>query len=307
MGWTIAIHGGAGTIARAEMNAGQEEAYRGALHAALEAGAAVLREGGAAEEAVLAAVASMEDCPLFNAGHGATLTAAGHAELDAALMLDDGRAGAITGARRIRNPVRAAQAVMRHTKHVLLQGEAADELAAECGLVVAEPDYFVTPHRLAQLETARRGGELVLDHDGRSDGRMGTVGAVARDAIGALAAATSTGGMTNKRPGRVGDSPVIGAGTWADPRIAVSCTGTGEAFLRCAAAHEVAARMRLAGEDLALATRFVIEQTVPEAGGSGGLIAVDAAGHFALPFNTSGMYRGAWRDGDAPEVAIFRD
>ncbi|MCW8085822.1 isoaspartyl peptidase/L-asparaginase family protein [Sabulicella glaciei] len=303
MGWTIAIHGGAGTIARAEMNAGQEAAHRDALHAALEAGAAVLREGGAAEEAVLAAVSSMEDCPLFNAGHGATLTAAGHAELDAALMLDDGRAGAVTGARRIRNPVRAAQAVMRHTKHVLLQGEAADGLAAECGLPLAESGYFVTPHRLAQLEAARRDGELVLDHDGR----MGTVGAVARDAIGALAAATSTGGMTNKRPGRVGDSPVIGAGTWADGRVAVSCTGTGEAFLRCAAAHEVAARMRLAGEDLGAATRFVVEQAVPEAGGSGGLIAVDAAGHFALPFNTSGMYRGVWRDGDAPEVAIFRD
>lgn len=302
MSWSIAIHGGAGTIARAEMTPERETAYRGALLAALEAGAAILRAGGPAEAAVTAAVLSLEECPLFNAAHGATLTAEGHAECDAALMLGEGMAGAVAGARRIRHPIMAAAAVMRRTPHVLLAGPAADAFAEAEGLAMAGPDWFVTPHRQAQLDAARAAGRVALDHD---DGRTGTVGAVACDGHGRLAAATSTGGMTNKRPGRVGDSPVIGAGTWADRQVAVSCTGTGEAFLRCAAAHEVAARMRLAGQGLREATEAVIREAVPAAGGSGGLIAVDAAGGLALPFNTAGMYRAWARAGGAPEAAIF--
>jgi beta-aspartyl-peptidase (threonine type) len=303
MTWTIAIHGGAGTIPRAELK--DIAPYRDGLMAALEAGATVLRGGGSAEDAVVAAVLSLEDCPLFNAGRGSTLTAAGTVEMDAALMLGEGRAGAVTGVRRVRNPVLAARAVMRATPHVLLAGTAADELAEAEGLALEAPDYFITEHRRAQLEQARARATVALDHD--LPGKRGTVGAVARDMAGRLAAATSTGGMTNKRPGRVGDSPVIGAGTWADAHVAVSCTGTGEAFLRAAAAHEVSALMRLAGMPLEDAARRVALEEVRRSGGDGGLIAVDAAGKAVLPFSTAGMYRGEWRAGGVPRVAIHTD
>jgi beta-aspartyl-peptidase (threonine type) len=299
--WTLALHGGAGTIARATMSDAARAAHLGALHAALEAGAAILRGGGSAEEAVVAAVLALEDCPLFNAGHGSTLTAAGTVEMDAALMLSSGRAGAVTGVTRLRNPILAARAVMRADGAVLLAGPGADAFGEAQGLATAPPGYFETPQRRAQLLAAQRAGAMALDHDG---GRMGTVGAVARDRAGRLAAATSTGGMTNKPPGRVGDSPILGAGTWADPTVAVSCTGTGEAFLRVAAAHEVSARMRLGGEPLDVAAGQVIRREVPAAGGRGGLVAVDARGNAALPFGTEGMYRGVARAGAAPWAAI---
>lgn len=301
-GWTLAIHGGAGTIPRAALTGGKEAEYRAGLMAALEAGAAVLRAGGTAGDAVVEAVRALEDCPLFNAGRGSTFTSDGTIEMDAALMLGEGKAGAVTGVTRPRNPIRAARAVLEGGRHVLLSGAAADAFAAAAGLDLAPADYFRTEHRLAQLEAARAQDRVALDHD--VPARMGTVGAVARDAAGRLAAATSTGGMTNKRPGRVGDCPVFGAGTWADGTVAISCTGTGEAFIRAAAAHEISARMRHLGETLEQACARVIGTDVPAVGGRGGLIAVDAAGHAALPFNTEGMYRGEWRAGAAPVVAI---
>ncbi|MBS7788587.1 isoaspartyl peptidase/L-asparaginase [Roseococcus sp. SDR] len=303
--WTLAIHGGAGTIRREELTPEKEAAYRAGLDAALRAGGAVLEAGGSAEEAVLAAAISLEDCPLFNAGRGSTFTAAGTIEMDAALMTSGGDAGAVTGVTRIRNPILAARAVMRATPHVLLAGAAADDFAAAQGLAMEDPAYFRTEHRHAQLLAAQAAQVVALDHDVATT--MGTIGAVARDRHGALAAATSTGGMTNKRAGRVGDTPILGAGTWADRHVAISCTGTGEAFMRAAAAHEVSALMRLAGRTLAEAAEEVALSRVPEAGGRGGLIAVDAAGNAALPFGTEGMYRGVWRAGEAPRVAIHAD
>jgi beta-aspartyl-peptidase (threonine type) len=308
--WTLAIHGGAGTIRRDELTPEREAAYRAALEAALQAGGTILAAGGSAEEAVVAAAMSLEDCPLFNAGHGATFTAAGTIEMDAALMTSPSqagtaKAGAVTGVTRIRNPILAAQAVMRATPHVLLAGAAADEFASAQGLAMEPPAYFETEHRRAQLIAAQAAQTVSLDHD--LPAKMGTIGAVARDRHGALAAATSTGGMTNKRAGRVGDTPILGAGTWADGHVAVSCTGTGEAFMRCVAAHEIAALMRLAGKSLEEATSEVALLRVPEAGGRGGLIAVDAAGQVALPFGTEGMYRGWWRAGEAPRTAIHAE
>lgn len=300
--WTLAIHGGAGTVSRTELSPAREAEYRAGLRAALEAGGAILAAGGSAEEAVIAAVRSLEDCPLFNAGRGSTFTAAGTIEMDAALMRSDSQAGAVTGVMRIRNPILAAREVMHATPHVLLAGAAADDFAGSQGLAMESPDYFRTAHRRAQLDVAQAARVVALDHDLPS--RMGTVGAVARDISGALAAATSTGGMTNKPAGRVGDAPILGAGTWADRAVAVSCTGTGEAFLRCAAAHEISALIRLAGKTLMEAAEEVALRRVPEAGGKGGLIAVDAAGTAALPFGTEGMYRGVWRSGSEPETAI---
>jgi beta-aspartyl-peptidase (threonine type) len=299
--WTLAIHGGAGTIRREAMSDTARAAHLEALHAALEAGAALLRHAGSAEDAVIAAVRVLEDCPLFNAGRGSTLTAAGTVEMDAALMLSGGEAGAVTGVTTLRNPILAARAMMRESAHVLLAGAAADAFGVAQGLATAEPAYFETPHRRAQLLAAQKADRVLLDHDAPT---MGTVGAVARDRAGRLAAATSTGGMTNKRPGRVGDSPILGAGTWADAWVAVSCTGTGEAFLRVAAAHEVSARMRHAGQALDVAAGQVIRCDVPGAGGRGGLIAVDARGNAALPFGTEGMYRGVARAGSAPWAAM---
>ncbi|MBX9697830.1 MAG: isoaspartyl peptidase/L-asparaginase, partial [Acetobacteraceae bacterium] len=290
MSWTLAIHGGAGTPNPEELTPAREAEYRAGLLAALEAGRAVLEGGGAALDAVIAAVVALEEHPLFNAGRGSTLTAGGRVEMDASVMDGaTGHAGAVAGVTRIRNPIRAARLVMQRTPNVLLAGAAADAFAAAEGLVMQEPAWFETPHRRAQLEVARARGVVAQDHDIAT--RTGTVGAVARDAAGRLAAATSTGGMTNKRDGRVGDSPVIGAGTWADGTVAVSCTGTGEAFLRAAAAHEVSALMRHSGLPLPAAAERVVLGDVPRAGGSGGLIAVDAAGESALIFGTPGMHR----------------
>lgn len=262
----IAIHGGAGTLSRAHISAEQERAYHAALQQVLLAGQAVLAQGGTAMEAVCEAVRLLEDCPLFNAGHGAVFTAQATHELDAAVM--DGAtlaAGAVAGVSRIRNPVQAARAVMQNGQHVLMVAEGAERMAQEAGLATVEPSYFSTPARHAQLLAAQaRQAGVVLDHDGAAalagraidEGRkMGTVGAVALDAHGHLAAATSTGGMTNKLPGRLGDSPLIGCGTYADDRTAaVSCTGHGESFIRVAAAHDVCARMAYGGASLEAAT-----------------------------------------------------
>src|SRR5690349_1956074 len=291
--FALAIHGGAGTILRSKMTPEREAAYHAGLRRSLDAGRAILADGGSALDAVSAAVMALEDEPLFNAGRGAVYTSAGKQEMDAAVM--DGRdraAGAVAGICGPRNPVLAARAVMEHSGHVLLIGESAMEFCRRQGLAFAEPSYFYTEQRWQALQetlTMRKSGA-----DDQDESRKhGTVGAVARDRHGNLAAATSTGGMTAKAPGRVGDSPVIGAGTWADDgTCAISATGHGEIFIRYAAAHDIAARMKYAGQSLDEAARHVVVEVLAPVGGSGGLIAVDKSGSFSLPFNCSGMYRG---------------
>lgn len=306
---TLAIHGGAGTLRCAQMSAEQERRYRDALQAVLAGAGELLAAGAPALDVVSEAVRLLEECELFNAGKGAVYTAAGTHELDASVM--DGRelrAGAVAGLTRTRNPVLAARAVLEQGEHLMFCGPAADAYAAAAGLEQVDNSWFGTPARLAQLRAAQaaRAGAL-LDHDAAA-GRFGTVGAVALDADGHLAAATSTGGMTNKKPGRVGDSPLIGAGCYAnDATVAVSCTGTGEAFIRCLAAYEVFALMAYRGLDLQAATETVIRERLPAVQGEGGLIAVSARGELCLPFNTEGMYRGWLRLGEPAGVAIYAD
>lgn len=309
--YVLALHGGAGTIA---LGSADEAPYRAALTDALAAGERILAAGGPALEAVVATVTALEDSPLFNAGLGAVFTADECHELDAGVM--DGStlaAGAVAGARRIRNPVQAALAVMRQGRSVLLGQEGADRFAHEEGLAMVEPDYFSTEFRRAQLRSvqARAGRQhALLDHDaalpGPDEGRFGTVGAVALDRHGHLAAATSTGGMTNKQPGRIGDSPVVGAGLYAnDATCAVSATGTGEHFLRACAAHDVHARMQYAGLDVDTAVAASLEQAVAPLGGRGGLIAIGRDGCLSMRFNSPGMYRAWVREGEAPHAAVF--
>lgn len=290
----LALHGGAGTIPSGSLTPELTDAYHAGIRAALEAGHAVLRAGGSALDAVTETVMSLEEEPLFNAGRGAVYTTAATHEMDAAVMDGaTGRAGAIAGICGPRHPVLAARAVMEQTAHVFLAGEGAMAFCREIGLEFMDPAWFGTERRLEALraELARRASGAA---DTRSDAdRHGTVGAVALDAHGNLAAATSTGGLTAKTPGRVGDSPVIGAGTWADnATCAISATGQGELFIRVAAAHEIAARMRWGGQSLAEAADDVVNRVLAPIGGSGGLIAVDAQGNLALPFNCEGMYRG---------------
>ena len=302
--WTIAVHGGAGRLTRETVTAAQDSGARTGLAAAIAAGAAVLAGGGAAIDAVEAAVRVLEDDPHFNAGRGAVLTHAGGIELDAAIM--DGRdrtAGAVTGVTETRSPVALARAVMADGRHVFLAGAAADVFADDQGLERAAPGWFETAER------RRQHAELIADGGDGFDVAMkyGTVGAVARDAAGHLAAATSTGGVTGKRWGRIGDSPVIGAGTWADDRsVAVSCTGSGEYFLRVGVGHEIDARVRLAGATLAGATDAVLAE-VESLGGTGGAIVVGREGPAYLAFTTPGMNRATQpADGEAV-VAIYRD
>lgn len=311
----LAIHGGAGTIAKDSMTPAQEEAYRETLGKALDAGYAVLDEGGAAMDAVEAAIVIMEDSPLFNAGRGAVFTHDERNEMDASVM--DGRtgqAGAVAGVTVARNPVRAALKVMRSSPHVLLSGAGADAFVRSSGLAVEAPAYFRTQKRLQQLRKAKKKDKVELDHGSEQGSvgprdpnhKFGTVGAVALDQHGNLAAGTSTGGMTNKRWGRVGDSPIIGAGTWAEnATAAVSCTGHGEFFIRQAAAHSVAARIRFGKESLKAAAAAVIHEQLKPIGGQGGLIAVDAKGEVALPYNTPGMYRGYRHSDGRREIAIW--
>jgi beta-aspartyl-peptidase (threonine type) len=308
----IAVHGGAGTLLRAEMPPGREAAHRQAMEDALRAGHRVLAAGGAAVDAVIAAVVVLEDSPLFNAGRGAVFTRDGTVELDASLMDGAaGTAGAVAGVRTVKNPIRLARAVMEHSPHVLLVGEGAEGFAETRGFEMVSPDYFKTDRRREELEellAAERAGQAAVGERRLLENtRFGTVGAVALDASGRLAAATSTGGMTGKRWGRVGDSPIIGAGTFADTRCAVSCTGHGEFFIRGVVAHDVAAMVGYAGLSLAQAAEKIVHQKLPAAGGRGGLIAIDAAGAIAMPFNTSGMYRGAIHPDGRLEIAIFRE
>ena len=306
--YALALHGGAGTIARASLTPADEQQYRTALEAALTIGYELLRDGAAALDAVEATVRSLEDCPLFNAGRGAVFTHEGHHEMDAALMAGQTKlAGAVTGVRQVQNPIRAARLVMEKTEHVLLGYPGADELAREYGLPLQPAEYFFTQKRFDQLQDAIATGKMQLDHAADPNWKKGTVGAVARDQHGHLAAATSTGGMTNKRYSRIGDTPLIGAGTWADARCAISCTGNGEYFIRAVAAYDVACLMEYKGLSLEEAARIVVQDKLAPVGGEGGLIAIDADGNVTLPFNSEGMYRASRRAGEAAHVAIYKE
>ncbi len=281
--YSLAIHGGAGARHVALTAAETAECHAG-LRRALTAGRDVLARGGAALDAVCAAVVELEDDPLFNAGHGAALTACGTAELDAAVMTGTGAAGAVAASTFARNPVRAARCVMEHTPHVLLVAPTR-QLLESWGLPTAAPDDFVTRRRREELERTR---------SGLTEGaRHGTVGAVARDGAGHLAAATSTGGITNQMVGRIGDTPLVGAGTYAnDETVAVSCTGDGENFIRGVVAFDVSARMQYCGDELGDAVERTFTERLDATGGSGGMIAVNAAGDVVLGFNTAAMFRG---------------
>ena len=318
----IAIHGGAGTITRASITPAQQQAYREALRDVLQGAQQKLAAGAPAEAVAVEAVRLLEECPLFNAGRGAVFTADATHEMDACVMRGrDLACGSLAGVSTVRNPVRAALALMEAGGPVFMIGEAAERFAQAQGCEMVARDWFSTEQRLAQLRTVQAAAlasgreQVALDHTAQSQTqaaplderkKMGTVGAVVLDVHGHLAAATSTGGLTNKKPGRVGDSPVVGAGTYAkNAVVAVSCTGVGEAFIRGSAAHTVAARIELLGESVAQATAEVIHRVLPPLGGDGGLIAVGADGEVSLCFNSEGMYRGQiGMDGEAL-VAIY--
>ncbi|HEE0141480.1 TPA: beta-aspartyl-peptidase [Citrobacter youngae] len=308
----IAIHGGAGAITRAELSQEQELRYIQALSDIVETGQRMLEAGRSALDVVTEAVRLLEECPLFNAGIGAVYTRDETHELDACVM--DGntlQAGAVAGVSHLRNPILAARLVMEHSPHVMMIGEGAENFAIAQGMERVSADIFSTPERYAQLLAARTAGETVLDHSASpldENNKMGTVGAVALDMFGNLAAATSTGGMTNKLPGRVGDSPLVGAGCYANnASVAVSCTGTGEVFIRALAAYDIAALMDYGGLSLSEACERVVMEKLPALGGSGGLIAIDHEGNVALPFNSEGMYRAWGYAGDTPTTGIYRE
>lgn len=312
----IAIHGGAGTIEKSRMSAEQEQAYRAKLEEAINTGYKVLEEGGASLDAVIAAVNVLENSPLFNAGRGAVYTYDGEHELDASIM--DGRnreAGAVAGVKRVANPINLARMVMEESPFVLLSGAGAEAFARSRGVPMVDNKLFDTEHRRQQLDKARekleRENRQQKDYQAAVDAlptefKMGTVGAVALDRAGNLAAATSTGGMTAKRYGRIGDSPVIGAGTFADNRsCAVSATGHGEYFIRYNVAADICARVQYQGKSVVEAADQVINEVLLPVGGTGGVIVLDAQGNIALTFNTRGMYRGSRTSSSPAQVAIF--
>ncbi|RUO44029.1 beta-aspartyl-peptidase [Aliidiomarina taiwanensis] len=311
----IAIHGGAGTITRENMSPEREEQYRQALAYATEAGYAVLEDGGSAVDAVQAAIQMMEENPLFNAGRGAVYTYEGRHELDASIMLGEtGEAGAVAGVTTVKSPIAAARAVMEQSRHVMLSGSGAESFARQVGLEQVSNTYFNTMERYEQLQRAL---ELLREQDEMGDHiayqenwdpafNMGTVGAVALDANGNLAAGTSTGGMTAKRWGRIGDSPVIGAGTWADNEsCAVSATGHGEYFIRFHVAADICTRVKYQGKSIEQASHEVIHEVLLPLGGTGGVIVLDAQGNISLPFNTEGMYRASKSNSQPLYVGIY--
>ncbi|HYK47702.1 MAG TPA: isoaspartyl peptidase/L-asparaginase [Parafilimonas sp.] len=317
--YVLVIHGGAGTILKSKMTPEKEQLYKQGLQRALNAGSEVLKNGGNALDAVEATIRILEDDSLFNAGKGAVFTNEGRNELDASIM--DGKtlkAGAVAGITNIKNPITAARAVMDKSEHVMMAGKGAELFAAKNGCTVVDPSYFFTTQRWLDLLDAKKEDSLKMLHEDSSkaflkqpdnyDYKYGTVGAVALDTYGNLAAATSTGGMTNKKFGRVGDSPIIGAGTYADNNTcAVSCTGWGEFFIRLSIAKSVADRMELAHMSVQDAANEMIMKKLPALGGDGGLIAVDKNGNFVMSFNTEGMYRGYVRsDGDS-KIEIYKD
>jgi beta-aspartyl-peptidase (threonine type) len=309
----LIIHGGAGAISRGRLTAEREQAYTQVLAQSLTAGYAVLKTGGSSVDAVIAAIVAMEDSPLFNAGKGAVFTHTGRNELDASIMDGATRmAGAVAAVTTIRNPIRAAHAVMTKSAHVLLIGDGAETFAAEQGMETVDASYFHTQHRWDQLQKAIARDRMMLDHDSDPDipspdmdEKRGTVGAVALDRYGHLAAGTSTGGLTNKRYGRVGDSPIIGAGTYADNRsAAVSATGTGEMFIRTAAAFNTAAQVQLLNTPIAEAADNTLAE-IAAIGGDGGLIVLNTNGDHAMRFNTKGMYRGIIGNDGIARIGIF--
>jgi beta-aspartyl-peptidase (threonine type) len=320
----LAIHGGAGTIKRENMSPEREAEYRAKLEEALKAGYAILGQGGSSLDAVVATIQVMEESPLFNAGKGAVFTNEGKNELDAAIM--DGatrNAGTVAGITNIKSPVAAARAVMEASPHVMMIGKGAEQFAKEQGLEVVDPSYFYTENRFNQLQRIIDTEKQQLDHDGDTkkdsrqgsildqkfpDRKFGTVGAVALDQDGNIAAATSTGGMTNKRYGRVGDVPIIGAGTYAsNETCAVSATGHGEYFIRSVVAYDIAALMKYKGLSLQEAADEVVKDKLVEMGGGGGVISIDAEGNIAMPFNTAGMYRASMDTAGKMYIGIYED
>ena len=306
--YAIAIHGGAGTILKKNMTPEKEENYTNALDSALALGEKMLKDGKDGLDVIESVIIQLENNPLFNAGKGAVLNNEGKNELDASIMEGANQnAGAVGGVTNLKNPIRAARAVMEQSKHVMLVGKGAEKFAADLGHETVPPDYFLTEKRIKSLEKAKAKekatGSLPLHHDFK----FGTVGCVVLDQKGNLAAGTSTGGMTNKRWNRIGDSPIIGAGTYANNQTcAVSSTGHGEYFIRYAVAYDISARMEYLGESLSEAANHVINKKLVEKGGSGGIIAVDKLGNFALPHNSPGMYR-AWATPDERGVRIYGD
>lgn len=308
------IHGGAGTIVPEDMTPELEEAYKEGLNDALEAGYAVLEKGGSAINAVKAAIVTLEDNILFNAGKGSVFTKRGVQEMDAAIM--DGRtldAGAVTGVRNVRNPIELAAEVMLNSNHVFLSGKGAADFAIRQGLKLEPDEYFFSQFRYDQWKAIRDSDTYSLDHTHQrleellKDKKFGTVGAVARDVNGNLAAATSTGGMTNKKYGRIGDSPVIGAGTYANNKTcAISCTGHGEVFIRAVAAYDVSCLMEYKNYTLQQACEEVVLKKLVDMGGEGGLIAVDAEGNFSMVFNSAGMYRGVKSSENVKIIALYK-
>lgn len=314
----LVIHGGAGTITKDTITPEQEKEYKEKLTEALNAGYAVLNSGGTSIEAVQKSINVMEDSPLFNAGKGAVFTHDGRNELDASIM--DGKtrkAGAVAGVTTVKNPINAAIAVMEKSPHVMMVSNGADLFAKEQGLTIVDPSYFKTEHRWHQLQKAIEKEQVVLDHDGKTaalfvdpmmyDYKYGTVGAVALDQHGNLAAGTSTGGMTNKRYGRVGDSPIIGAGNYADNEtVAVSATGSGEMFIRTLTAFNIAAQVKYKNLPLEEAAQNALDE-VKAINGSGGVIVLDKTGNYTMSFNSEGMYRGTIGNDGNPVVAIYKE
>ncbi len=305
--WVLVIHGGAGTIRPDKIDQQTEEAYRSKLRQVLATGAAVLDRGGSSLDAVEAVIREMEDSPLFNAGKGAVFTAAGTNEMDASIM--DGRtleAGAVAGVKTVRHPISAARAVMERSPHVMLAGEGADSFAAAEGLEIVSPDYFWIERRWKDYLRRKQEMEEERGMDGGEGEEHGTVGCVALDRNGNIAAGTSTGGMTMKMWGRIGDSPIIGAGTYADnASCGVSCTGHGEYFIRNAVAYDITALMKYKGLPLEQAAQNVVNGKLKKQGAAGGVIALDRQGNVSMVFNTPGMYRGFLKEGGEPRVFLF--
>jgi beta-aspartyl-peptidase (threonine type) len=309
----LVVHGGAGTIQRASMTPEQEEQYKQGLMDALVAGNTVLEAGGTSVDAIEAAIVTFEDNPLYNAGRGSVFTHEGTNEMDASIMYaKTGMAGAVAGVTHIRNPIRLARAVMDKSEHVMLCGKGAEEFARTMHFDFEPDAYFFVQQRYDQLMQIRDSGKTQMDHTSPepkgSQKKFGTVGAVALDMHGNLAAATSTGGMTNKQFGRVGDTPIIGAGTYANnATCAVSCTGHGEFFIRAVVAYDISCLIEYKNFTLKQACDEVVNRKLVKLGGEGGLIALDAQGHAEMVFNSEGMYRGMKRQGEEYMLGIYRD